>query len=223
MGLQRISGISAIAAGVTYIIGFWVYFSILDPAQYGSSEVPAAQHVQFLVEHQSLMNSWNLSIYILNAILMVFIVVGLHHRVKARSEALAQTASAFGIIWAGLILAAGMVANFSLGQVVTLSGQDPEAATALWRSTVVVGAALGGGNEITGGMWIFLLSVAGLYSKSIPMLMNIIGLIVGGAGVASTIPALADVTMIFGLGFIIWFFAIGLVLVFGKQAIEHAA
>lgn len=223
MGLQRISGISAIAAGVTYIIGFWVYFSILGPAQYGSSAVPAAQHVQFLVEHQSLMNSWNLIIYILNAILMVFIVVGLHHRVKTRNEALAQTASAFGIIWAGLILAAGMLANFSLGQIVTLFEQDPEAATALWRSTVVVGAALGGGNEITGGMWIFLLSVAGLYSKSIPMPVNIIGLIVGGAGVVSTIPALANATMIFGLGFIIWFFAIGFALIFGRQTIEHAA
>ena len=216
MVFQRISGISAIAAGVTYIIGFWVYFAVLGPAQYGSPEVPVTQHVRFLVDNQGLMNAWNLVIYVLNAALMVFVVVGLHQRVKAGNEALAQAASAFGIIWAGLILAAGMLENISLSQIVRLSGQDMEAAATLWRSTTVVGAALGGGNEITGGLWIFLLSVVGFQTKSIPAPVNVAGALVGGAGIVSTIPVLSGATMIFGLGFILWFFAIGLVLVFSK-------
>lgn len=219
MTFQRISGLSAIAAGVTYIIGFWVYFSILGPSQYGSPNVPAVEHVQFLVDNEDLMNTWNLIIYILNAILMVFIVVGLHQRVRVGREALAQAASAFGVIWAGLILAAGMMENISLAQIVRLAGEDMEAAAALWRSSVVVGAALGGGNEITGGMWIFLLSAAGFYSKAIPFAVNAIGLFVGGAGILSTIPALSDATMIFGLGFILWFLAIGLVLVFSSRTV----
>lgn len=212
MMFQRVSGVAAIAAGVTYLIGFWVYFAILGPAQYGSLGVPGAQHVAFLVDNETLMRRWNLVIYILNAVLMVFIVVGLHQRVRAGGTALAQVASAFGLIWAGLILAAGMVENISLSQIVALAEQDMAAAVSLWRSSTVVGAGLGGGNEITGGMWIFLLSGAGLQSRSIPIVVNVIGLIVGGAGIVSTIPALSEATMIFGLGFILWFFAIGLVL-----------
>ncbi len=144
MVFQRLSGLAAIAAGLTYVIGFWVYFSILGPAQYGSPAAPAAQHVRFLIDNEGLMTAWNLVIYVLNAVLMVVLVVGLHQRVKANGEALAQTASAFGVIWAGLILAAGMMANISIAQIVTLAGQDMEAAAALWRSSVVVGAALGG-------------------------------------------------------------------------------
>ncbi|MEM9667469.1 MAG: DUF4386 family protein [Pseudomonadota bacterium] len=217
MIFQRISGASAIVAGLTYIIGFWVYFSILGPAQYGSPEIPATQHVEFLAENQDLMSSWNLVIYILNAVLMVFIVIGLYHRIKTANETLAQAASVFGIIWAGLILAAGMVENLSLTQIVRLSEQDMEAAATLWRSTVTIGAGLGGGNEITGGMWIFLLSLAGFQVKSIPTPVNIIGIVVGGAGILSTFPPLADATMIFGLGFILWFFAIGIVMIVSKD------
>ncbi|MEO1657517.1 MAG: DUF4386 domain-containing protein [Pseudomonadota bacterium] len=216
---QRVSGLSAIAAGATYIVGFWVYFSILGPAQYGSSAVPAAQHVQFLIDNQDLMTLWNLIIYTFNAVLMVLIVVGLHQRVQSGGGALAQTASAFGLIWAGFVLATGMLENISIGQIVRLAEQDMEAAVALWRPLVVVSAGLGGGNEITGGMWIFLLSWAGLQSKAIPVAVNVIGLIVGGAGVASTIPALSDATMIFGLGFILWFFIIGVVLVFAPRRV----
>ena len=217
MMFQRISGLSATLAGVTYLVGFWVYFSILGPAQYGSPNVPVAQHVQFLVENQTLMIAWNLMIYVLNAVLMVFIVVGLHQRISTGREALAQTASAFGLIWAGLILAAGMLANLSISQIVRLAGEDVEAAAHLWRSLTVVGAALGGGNEVTGGMWILLVSVAALQARTIPLAINIIGVCVGVAGVLSTVPALSEATMLFGLGFVVWFVAVGIVLMIFPQ------
>ncbi len=76
----------------------------------------------------------------------------------------------------------------------------------------------GGGNEITGGMWILLVSVAGLQTKTLPLPVNAIGLLVGAAGVASTIPALSAVTMVFGLGFILWFFAVGGALLFRSSS-----
>lgn len=209
MTFQRVSGLAAIAAGLTYVIGFWVYFSILGPAQYGSPSLPAATHVQFLVDNQALMTVWYQIIYVLNAVLMVLIVVGLHQRVKA-SGALAQIASAFGLIWAGFILATGMLVNIAIGQIVRLAAQDMEAAAAVWRSVTIVGAGLGGGNEITGGLWILLLSLAGLQTRAIPLPVTLLGFVVGGAGIASTLPALASTaTTIFGLGFIVWFVVTG--------------
>jgi hypothetical protein len=35
---------------------------------------------------------------------------------------MAQTATAFGLIWAGLVMATGMVANVGIGRVVELYG-----------------------------------------------------------------------------------------------------
>ena len=133
MTFQRISGLAAIAAGATYIIGFWVFFTILGPAQYGAANVPAVNHVQFLVEHQSTMISWNLVIYVMNAVLMVLIVLGLDQRIQGDQSLLMRIASVFGLIWAGLILAAGMVFNVGISRIVTLNGYDPAAAEALWH------------------------------------------------------------------------------------------
>lgn len=216
MTFQRVSGLAAIAAGLTYVIGFWVYFSILGPANYGSPALPAAVHVQFLVDNQALMTVWNQIIYVLNAVLMVLIVVGLHQRVKA-SGALGQTASAFGLIWAGFILATGMLENIAIAQIVRLAAQDMDAAASVWRSVTIVSAGLGGGNEITGGLWIFLLSLAGFQTRAIPLPVTLLGIVVGGAGIASTLPVLASVAnMIFGLGFIVWFVVTGVALLLLK-------
>lgn len=218
---QRLGGLAAIAAGLTYVIGFWVYFSILGPVQYGSPSIPAEQHVGFLVDNAALMSAWNLVIYVLNAVLMVVLVIAVHQRVKTASEGMVQTATAFGLIWAGLILATGMLTNVATSQIVQLAQTDMEAAASLWQSTVVVAAGLGGGNEITGGMWIFLLSLAGFQSRALPLPVNLLGLIVGGAGIVSTIPVLSDATMIFGLGFIVWFFGMGVALLAMKPAPVH--
>ncbi|WP_420431247.1 DUF4386 domain-containing protein [Hyphobacterium sp.] len=222
MSFQKTCGLAAIGAGATYVIGFWVYFSIIGPAQYGSPSIPVEQHVQFLAENMDLMIVWNQIIYVLNAILMVLIVIGLHRRLAA-SGALGQTASAFGLIWAGLILATGMLTNIGIAQIVRLSAEDMDAAATLWRSVMVVSSGLGGGNEITGGMWIFLLSLAGLKTKALPLGVNLLGVLVGGAGIISTIPALSAATMVFGLGFIAWFFVVGMALIWLKPLKEAEA
>ncbi|MEL6687442.1 MAG: DUF4386 domain-containing protein [Pseudomonadota bacterium] len=216
MNFERLSGLSAILAGLTYIIGFWVFFSVLGPAEYGSLSVPAKDHIRFLIDNRDFMLGWNLIIYVLNAVLMVLIVVGLHARVAERGGRLAQTATAFGLIWAGLILAAGMVNNIGTTQIVRLADIDMDAAVQLWRSVIVVGSGLGGGNEITGGLWIFLISLAAHQANALPMPVNALGCLIGLAGIISTIPPLASANMIFGLGFILWFFAVGLVLVVNR-------
>ncbi len=213
---QRIGGLAAILAAATYLVGFWFYFTIIEPARYGSSQIDPVQHVAFLVENQQLMHLWNLVIFIVNAILMVVISVALYHRIKSGSEELAQTATAFGLIWAGLILASGMVANISLEAIVKLSTTDLEEAATLWRALSTVEAGLGGGNEITGGMWILLVSWAAQWAKAIPSAINMLGIAIGAAGVATMAPALTEAATVFGLGFILWFILVGLALLFGR-------
>lgn len=196
-------------AGFTYMAGFWMFFSVLGPAQYGSPAVDASEHVRFLTEHAGVMTAWYQVIYILNAVLMVFLVAGLHRRIRAAPPELAFSASAFGVIWAGLILATGMLMVIAIGQIVRLAGEDMSGAVGLWRATTVVGAGLGGGNEITGGIWIFLVSLACWTTKSLPLPINLLGLLVGASGIVSTVPLLALATMVFGLGGILWFLVLG--------------
>ena len=212
MTLQRISGVAALAAAATYVYGFWIYFTLLGPAEYGRVDTPASRHVQLLIEHEALMIQWNLVIYVLNAVLMVILVAGLHQRMAAAAPVLARLAGAFGLVWAGLILAAGMVFNVGMTRIVALAEHDAAAAEALWHAVVVVGSGLGGGNEITGGLWVLLLSFAAWRTSVIPRLVGLLGSVVGAAGVVSTVPAFAAATTVFGLGFILWFVAIGFVL-----------
>ena len=217
---QRIGGLAAVIAAATYLIGFWVYFTVLGPASYGSSQVDPGQHVVFLVENQQLMHLWNLVIFIVNAILMVVISIALYHRIKGGSEELAQTATAFGLIWAGLILASGMVANISLLEIVNLAARDAEEAATLWRALSTVEAGIGGGNEITGGMWILLVSWAAQWARAIPSVINLLGTAIGAAGVLTMVPGLTEAATVFGLGFILWFILVGLVLLFGRVRTE---
>jgi hypothetical protein len=80
-------------------------------------------------------------------------------------------------------------------------------------SIEAVHEGVGGGNEIIGGIWILLISIAALQLKLFPRLLNIIGIIVGIAGILSAIPPLGNIAgMIFGLIQIIWFIWLGIFL-----------
>ena len=65
--------------------------------------------------------------------------------------------------------------------------------------------------EVVGGLWVLLLSIAALKSKSFPKALNYLGLFIGIAGVLTIYPA--DVlTEIFGLGQIVWFIWLGTIM-----------
>jgi hypothetical protein len=53
--------------------------------------------------------------YVGFAIFLVILALALYERLKAGSVAMVQTATAVGITWACLLIAAGMIANIGLG------------------------------------------------------------------------------------------------------------
>lgn len=120
------------------------------------------------------------------------------------------------MIWATLVIAAGMVANIGIGVLVGLHARAPADAAMIWPAYAFVTNGLGGGNEIVGGLWILLVSVSGLHGSSarpLPRAVNYLGIVVGTSGLATTIPALTDLGAVFGIGAILWFVLIGFVLV----------
>lgn len=210
--LQKQGGISSLAAAATFVVGFWLYFALLIPAQYGSLKIDAVKHVAFLVENRSTMYAWNFIIYVVFGILLVVLALALHERLKAVSPALMQAATAFGLIWATLVIAAGMIANIGAGVAVELYSKDAAQAASVWLALVFVINGLGGGNEIVGGLWLLLVSIACLRSDKVPKALSYGGLVIGASGLLTTIPSLKELGSAFGLGLIAWFVWMGIVL-----------
>jgi hypothetical protein len=209
----RVGAIAALIAAATYIFGFVVLGAVLAPAGVGAEGATPLAEFTALVQNATLFQVWNFVIYVLNGVVLVALVVALHAMLREPGSTLIAIASAFGLIWSGLVIASGMVA--SVGFKAALDGfpVDAEAAAGLWSTVAAVRNGLGGGNEIVGGLWVMLLSLAALRAARLSRPLNVLGLVAGASGVASAIPVLGEIGgAIFGLGMIVWFAWCGLVL-----------
>ena len=143
----------------------------------------------------------------------IVFALALYDRLKSGAPALMQVAAAIGIIWAGSLIASGMVANAGLASIVPLYSTDPVHATQIWQGIEVVANGLGNANgEILGGMMTLLVSLAGLRTSRLPKALNILGLLVGIVGIITLVPALNPFVSVFGVGQIAWFIWLGIVL-----------
>jgi hypothetical protein len=115
-----------------------------------------------------------------------------------------------------------MISNIGITAVADLDETDPEAAEALWSSIDTVTNGLGGGNELVGGMWILLVSLAAWGTERLPTGLNVLGIISAAAGLITLVPGLSDVGMVFGLGSIAWFAWTGIVLLRSEKTGEVA-
>ena len=128
-----------------------------------------------------------------------------------------QVATAVGLIWAGVVVASGMIANIGIESVVNLNATDPAQAASVWAAVDLVRDGLGGGNEILGGVWILLVSWAALRSGGFSKVLNYLGFVVGAAGILSAVPALRELASVFGLTQIVWFIWMGIALLKGSK------
>jgi hypothetical protein len=85
------------------------------------------------------------------------------------------------------------------------------------------GNALGGGNEVLGGVWVLGLSIVALRERLFARWTNYLGAVMGIAGLATVVPALENVGAIFGLGLIVWFIAVGMTLIKDRTVTPEAS
>ncbi|MEO0527360.1 MAG: DUF4386 family protein [Bacteroidota bacterium] len=204
--LQRLGGLSAILEALIYILAFIVYGAVLE---FPPTTATAVEELAFLANHQGTLSLLNILIYVIFGILLVPSVLAVHQRLKNATPLLSKLALVFGLIWAGLVIASGMIGNIGLGAVIDLGTKFPKDAILMWHSITIVTEGLGGGNEIVGGLWVLLLSMAALKQKSFPKYLIFLGVIVGTAGLLSLYPA-EIFTEIFGLSQILWFLWLGI-------------
>lgn len=207
---QRVGGVAALVEAATFVVGIVMFVTLL--ADYTTGNPTPAESVAFLVDNQAALYVWNAIIFIVFGLALVPVVLALHERLKTKTPALAQASTAFGLVWVGLVLAAGMVTNIGIGTVADLDGTDPDRAATVWAALDSVQNGLGGGNEIAGGVWVLLVSIAALRSAVLPSALNYLGIVSGVAGLVTVVPPLEAVGAVFGLGLIVWFAWLGLLL-----------
>ena len=208
VNLQKLGGISALIAAALYITGFALFLTVLDPSGYDGH----VQRVAFLAENQVASYIANLLIYVVFGVVLVVLVLALHARLKSGSPAIMQTATVFGLIWSGLVIASGMIANIGNSTIIGLFSENQDQAVALWLAISTMQESLGGGNEIVGGLWVLLLSWAALRAGKLPKVLNSLGVLVGLAGILTVVPAFDVLMDVFGLGQIVWFAWLGILM-----------
>ena len=209
--LQRIGGAAALLAAGTFGYGIAMFATSL--ADYTDPDATPAESVDFLVGHQGQLLAWYIGIFIVFGAALVPLALALRQRLVDRAPILANTATVFAAIWAALMYATGMISNIGIETVADLADTDPDQAASVWSAIDTVTNGLGGGNELVGGIWIGLVSIAGLATIRLPRWLNVVGLTTAAAGLVTVVPAFEAVEMVFGLGSIVWFIGTGIALI----------
>lgn len=208
-GLQKAGGLAALLHAAAYVVGLVLGIIVIFPLL----DAPPEQYLAFVTENQTLVYLWNLISYWGSAITLVVMVLALYERLKDRAAALAQTAAAFGLIWASLIIASGNLMLHNLGVVAVLYGSDPAQAVTAWTALQSVETGITSGNELVGSLWVLLLSLAALRTGQLNRGLNYLGVILSIAGMLTIAPALyGSLVMVFGPGMVIWSIWLGIVL-----------
>jgi hypothetical protein len=207
--LQKSGGIAALYMAISHLIGLVIFIVVLD---YLNLTDPA-QKLAMNIEKQTVIFSTNLLMYVFFGFALIVLSLALYDRMKSGAPALMQVATAIGIIWAGSLIASGMAANAGLATIVALYAKDPSQAALTFQAIEAITNGLGNANgEILGGPFTLLVSLAALRTGGLPKGLNILGVLVGTVGIITIIPALNVLVGVFGLGQIIWFVWLGIVL-----------
>lgn len=210
--LQKSGGIAALYMAISHLTGFVIFIVVLD---YLNITNPA-QKLALNVEKQSVVFSTNLLMYVIFGFALIVLSLALYDRMKSGAQALMQVATAIGIIWAGSLIASGMAANAGLAAIVPIYARDPAQAMFTFQTIEAIINGLGNANgEILGGPLTLLVSLAAWQTGGLPKALNVLGVLVGAVGIITIIPALNALVAGFGLGQIVWFVGLGIVLLRG--------
>lgn len=203
--LQKVAGVSALFEALIYIVAF-VYFGAFWAYP---SDGTASEKMAYLAENQFSFSMIYFLIYVGFGVLLTVLVVGLYEKLKSTNSPIVKVGSVFGVVWVVLVIASGMLANIGLSHAINLMDLSTEKAFDMWQMISVIIESLGGGNELVGGLWVLLISLAALKAKEFPQGLNYLGLIVGISGIATIYPA-EVLTEIFGVTQILWFIWLGI-------------
>ncbi len=218
--LQKLGGwaawIHALAYIVSMVLGGILMFPLLGRG-------PGA-YVAFVAGNPAVVYVWNLVAYWGAAVTLVVMVLALYERLRSSAPGAAPLAAAFGLIWAALIIGSGNLMLRDVGLLAELYAADPAQAAAVWVTLEAVENGIVTGNEVVGSLWVLLVSLAAWRAGPWSPWLNWAGLIISLAGLLTIIPPLGEpLSMLFGVGMIIWSVGIGVALLRAPSPITRRA
>ena len=217
-GLQKMGGVAALAMAATWVVAFAVLLGVLTPAGYFDEGVAAVERASIIADNRTLASIGYLIPYVAWGILLVVLALALHDRLKVGAPAVAQIATAIGLIWATLVIASGLVATLGIRVVGELHATDATQAGAVLAPVETVACGLGGdAGEILGGVWLLLVGWAALRTRELPRALSLLGIVLGVAGILTVVPPLEPASSLYGLGLIVWFVWLGIVMLRTSQ------
>jgi hypothetical protein len=215
--LERAGGTAALVTAATYVTGFAVMGAYLAPRGFVDAQGDPAASLRVLTENAGVMYGWNLVLYLVGGLALMGLTLALRDRLGAAPH-LARAAAILGSVWAGLLLASGMVALVGQTTVLDLAATDHAMAVATWSSVSVVQDAMGGGVELVGGAWALLVGVAGWRTRALSRGLSAVAVGIGVLGTATLVPQVAAAAAAaFGIALIGWFVWVGVALLRGTR------
>jgi hypothetical protein len=216
--LQKLGGVAALIDAATYLVSLGLVFTLLAPM--ANTELEFGQFMAFYIRNQTLVFIWHLTMYMVNGVFLVILALALHERLKVGSPAMAQTATVFGLMWAILVFASGLITNHGLNVVLNLYTQNPAQAATVKLMLDGVTMGIDSSDRFLGCLWVLLVSWTALRAGWLPRALNYFGLGIGVAGLISTAaPVLNELGFAFGLGIIVWWIGLGMAMLRSRPSI----
>jgi hypothetical protein len=205
-GRDKGAGLAALYLALAYLLAMPFFLLVVKYPDV----VDPAEKVALLASNHGSMAAMYLITYVIFGIALAVLALALYQRLKAAAPVVMQVATAAGLLWAIVLVAGGLVFNAGMAAAVDLYPSDPDRAVALWQAVEPVAQGLGGsGGELLGGLWVLLVSLAGLKEGALPKPLAWLGTAVGVFGLLSVIPPLHEAAYAFGLLQIAWFVWLG--------------
>jgi hypothetical protein len=223
MSIQKWGGIAAITEAGTYIFGFVLFFGILDSSGYDTPE----RYLEFVIQNRDILFTGYLVSGILFSIALIVLVQAVYQRFKQASPELMKFTAIIGYLWVGCVLFSSMIFLTSLDALASYHTTNPVHALTINRTINIVVDALGGGIELIGAIWVLAISYVGIKFRIYSRVLHYWGTLVGVSGVLtifsglsflSSNPFFEATTAIFGLGQILWFVGLGVIMLREPQS-----
>jgi hypothetical protein len=203
--LQRAGGISALIAAATYVFAMGLAATLLMPIL--DSNLGFQEFMKFLVANKLLVFVWHFSMY------FIILALALYERLKDDSPNLAKTATIFGFFWISFVFLSGLIMIHGTEVLINLYEKNQASAANLRLMIDTVTTGIDSSDKLLGCLWVGIVSLAAFQSRIFPRAVNIFGLVISLTGLIGTvIPALGFVSYVFGVGAIVWWLCIGVVM-----------
>jgi Domain of unknown function (DUF4386) len=209
--LQKAGGICALIAAATYVFAMGLAATLLMPML--DSSLGFREFMTFLVANKLLVFVWHFSMYFINGVCLTILALALYERLQDDSPKLAKIATVFGLFWTAFVFLSGLIMIHGTDVLMNLYEKNQASAAnfRLMLDTVTTGIDFS--DKLLGCLWIALVSLAAYQSRIFPKAVNVFGLAISLTGLIGTvIPTLGFVSYIFGVGAIVWWLCIGIVL-----------